>query len=76
MARAAYRQHNPKIPDWAECCTTGRLKRGYGVEPMLRLLSGNRDYRESHNALLDARDELEILRLLGQNVACYCPMNV
>ena len=76
MARAAYRQHNPKIPDWAECCTTGRLKRSYGVEPMLRLLSGNRDYRETHNALLDARDELEILRLLGQNVACYCPMNV
>ena len=69
MARAAYRQHNPKIPKWAECCTTGRLKRGYGVEPMLRLLSGNRDYRETHNALLDAMDELEFLRLLGQNDA-------
>ena len=46
------------------------------AEPMLRLLSGNRGYRETHNALFDALDELEILRLLGQNVACYCPMNV
>ena len=59
MRLAAYRQHNPRIPATAELCSTGRLKRGYGVEDMLRLLSGNRGYRESHNALLDALDELE-----------------
>ena len=28
MRLAAYRQYNPAIPDWADCCTTGRLKRG------------------------------------------------
>ena len=47
------------------------LKRGYGVEPMLRLLSGNGCYRESHNAILDARDELEIMRLLGYGPEAY-----
>ncbi|MBE6934594.1 MAG: hypothetical protein E7462_06070 [Ruminococcaceae bacterium] len=62
---AAYRQYNPKIPASAECCSTGRMKRNYGVEPMLKLLSGAQSYRETHNALLDALDELEIMRLLG-----------
>ena len=40
------------------------MQRGYDVESMLRLLSGNCTYRETHNALLDALDELEIIRLL------------
>ena len=65
MRIAAYRQYNPKIPANADCCSTGRLKRGYGVEPMLRLLSGNCTYHESHNAFFDALDELEIVRFLG-----------
>lgn len=65
MALAAYRQHNPRIPPSAACCSTGRLKRDYGVEPMLRLLSGDREYQETHNALHDALDELELMRLLG-----------
>lgn len=71
MSLAIYRQHNPKIPDCADCYGTGRLKRGYGVEAMLRLLSGNDTYRETHNALLDAIDELEILRLLGHGIHKY-----
>lgn len=71
MRLAAYRQHNPRIPANAECCSTGRLKRGYGVEPMLRLLSGKRTYRESHNAFHDAMDELEIMRLLKHPLGSY-----
>ena len=71
MRLAAYRQHNPKIPANADCCTTGRLKRGYGVEPMLRLLSGNHTYRETHNAVLDAVDELGIMRLLKRQLEDY-----
>lgn len=71
MSLAAYRQHNPKIPPTADLCSTGRLKRGYGVEPMLCLLSGNPAYRETHNALFDALDELEILRLLGHRPEQY-----
>lgn len=71
MALAAYRQHNKSIPDCAECFKTGRLKRGYGVEPILRLLSGERDYFETHNALIDALDELTIMRLLDKPLDAY-----
>ena len=71
MRMAAYRQYNHKIPATADCCSTGRLKRGFGVEPMLRLLSGNGTYHETHNALYDAMDELEIMQLLGHPLENY-----
>jgi hypothetical protein len=74
MRLAAYRQHIPKIPETGDLCSTGRLKRGYGVEPMLRLLSGNRGYQETHNAIFDALDELEIMRLLEHNLMDYIPL--
>ena len=74
MRLAAYRQHNPNIPATADCCSTGRLKRGYGVEAMLRLLSGKHTYHESHNAFHDAMDELEIMRLLGHPLQDYPPL--
>ncbi len=71
MKVAAYAQYNDKIPDDAECCCTGRLKRGYGVEPMMRMLSGKKHYLEKHNAIEDARDELYIMRLLGRPLSGY-----
>lgn len=71
---AAYRQSNPAIPSTAPCCTTGRLKRGYGVEAMLGLLSGDSRYRETHNALYDAMDELRIMKLLGHPLSAYPPL--
>ena len=74
MRLAAYRQFNPCIPDCADCFSTGRLKRGYGVEPMLRLLSGKHRYRETHNAVLDALDELSIIRLLNIPLSQYIPL--
>lgn len=75
MRLAAYRQYNPMIPCTAECCRTGRLKRGYGVEPMLQLLSQDRCYRETHNAVYDALDELQIMRLLGHPLTAYIPLS-
>lgn len=74
MRLAAYRQHNPRISADADCFSTGRLKRGYGVEAMLRLLSGKRSYHETHNAFHDALDELEIIRLLGHPLKDYIPL--
>ena len=68
---AAYRQFNPRIPATCECFSTGRMKRNYGVEPMLRLLSDSCTYHETHNALHDAMDELEIMRLLGYRPCDY-----
>lgn len=71
MRLAAYRQYNKAIPDSAECCKTGRMKQGYGVENILKMLSKNSRYRETHNAVMDAEDELEIMRLLGYEISQY-----
>ena len=71
MRIAAYRQFNSKIPANTECCKTGKMKRCYGVEPMMQLLSGNNRYREVHNALCDSVDELTIMRLLGHSLDIY-----
>lgn len=71
MKIAAYRQYNDKIPASIECCKTGEMKRNYGVEPMMQLLSGNHRYTEVHNALYDAADELEIMRMLGKTLEEY-----
>ncbi|MDE5939976.1 MAG: hypothetical protein K2H37_12950 [Lachnospiraceae bacterium] len=71
MRLAAYRQYNKAIPDSADCCRTGKLKRGYGVESILKMLSQDRGYSETHNAVLDAEDELQIMRLLGHGLDRY-----
>ena len=71
MKLAAYRQHNPSIPADCPCCKTGRMKSGYGVEPVMRLLSGDQRYEEVHNALCDAEDELRIMQLLGHDIDRY-----
>lgn len=71
MKIAAYRQYNRTISPCAQCCTTGRLKRSYGVEPILGTLMGDCSYRETHNAALDALDELSIMRLLKQPLSLY-----
>jgi hypothetical protein len=41
---------------------------------MLRLLSEDPGYHESHNAFFDALEELEIMRLLGHPLNCYIPL--
>lgn len=76
MKIAAYKQYNPKIPKSAECFSTGRLKRGYGVESIYRMLSGNEGYCELHNALRDAVDELEIMRMLGIKIGSYASAKI
>ena len=71
MKLAAYRQYNRSIPSDADCCKTGRLKRDYGVEPIMRMLTGNLGYCEVHNALCDAVDELKIMKLLEHPIEAY-----
>ncbi len=70
MRFAAYRQYNRAIPADADCCMTGRLKSGYGVENILNMF-GERGYREVHNALCDAVDELRIMKYMGYSVGEY-----
>ena len=67
----AYRQHKPSILPCADCCGTGRLKRGYGVESIYRMLSAELTYCELHNALTDAIDELTIMKLLDHEIGKY-----
>lgn len=71
MRLAAYRQYNTKIPAEVECCRTGKMKRGYGVEPILRMLGEDKQYKETHNAYFDALDELKIVQLLGYSMEVY-----
>ncbi len=71
MRLAAYKQYNPSIPENADCCKTGKLKRNYGVEPITRMLSGNPGYCEVHNALQDALDELNIMCMLKHAIEVY-----
>jgi hypothetical protein len=71
MRIAAYRQYNSAIPDDLPCCKTGRLKSNYGVEPIMKLLTGNCRYCEKHNAVYDAVDELKIVELLGLPIESY-----
>lgn len=70
MRVAAYRQYNDKLPRFADYCGTGRLKTGYGVEPMYKILSGL-TYIEEHNAICDAEDELDIMRMLDKEFEDY-----
>ena len=71
MRLAAYRQYNTKIPAEVECYGTGRMKRGYGVESILRMIGEDKQYKETHNAYFDALDELKIVQLLGYNMETY-----
>lgn len=71
MMIAAYKQYNDKLPDNAEYHGSGRLKKGYGVEPIYRLLSNDNTYNEKHNALTDAADELKIMQLLNLPIDIY-----
>lgn len=71
MRIAAYKQFNSKIPNDVKCCSSGRMKSGYRAEDMYRMLSGEQTYFEIHNALADAEDELEIMRMLGLDFSIF-----
>lgn len=71
MKIAAYKQYNSKIPKDAEVYKSGRLKKDYGAEKIYIMLSGKKDYCETHNALQDSIDELEIMRLLNLDYDIY-----
>ena len=41
------------------------------MENILKMLSENKKYSETHNALLDAEDELQIMQLLRHGISEY-----
>lgn len=72
MVIASNRHYNKCIPSDAECHNNGRLKRNYGAEPIMHMLSGNYNYHKLHNALFDAMDELKIMQYLRYSLESYC----
>lgn len=78
MRIARYKKYNKFIPEDADCNEiSGRMKRGYGVEPIYRMVTGNTNYREKHNGYHDAEDELIIMQKLGVPFEVYtnCQIN-
>lgn len=71
MRIAAYKQYNKMIPSAVECFATGKMKRGYGVEGILRMIGSDKSYCEAHNAYLDVINELSIVRLLNLDLDVY-----
>lgn len=41
------------------------------MENILKMLGRDKGYSETHNAVLDAEDELQIMRLLGHGLSQY-----
>ena len=73
MRVAAYKQYNPTLRG-LKAFSSGRLVRGYGLDNTLKRLRkyhNLEDYSEVHNALTDAIDELEVVRLLGHKIYVY-----
>lgn len=74
MKIAAYKQYNPSLIGHGYFYSTGRLMRGYGVENVLRLLKKKhhlKTYKEIHNAVNDAIDEAEVMKLLELDITVY-----
>ena len=71
MKLAANVHYNQFIPADADVYKSGKLKRGYGVEAICRMVTENEGYCEKHNALEDARDELTIMKKLDLPLVYY-----
>ncbi|MDW2891377.1 AAA family ATPase [Mesomycoplasma ovipneumoniae] len=72
---AKNKQFNKYIPLNAETTKNGDLKRGWKVENIYRMVTKNENYLETHNALLDAIDELRIMELLNLDIETFLNSN-
>lgn len=72
---AKNKQFNKYIPLNAETSKNGDLKRGWKAEDIYRMLTKDENYFETHNALLDAIDELRIMELLNLDIETFLNSN-
>ncbi|WP_341494842.1 hypothetical protein [Mesomycoplasma ovipneumoniae] len=68
---AKSKQFNKHIPLNAELTKNGDLKRGWNAQNIYRMLTKDKSYIETHNALLDAMDELRIMELLDLDIETF-----
>jgi|GEM_PF-3570304 len=85
--KAAYEQYNPLLPKNTEFYGSGKMKRGYSVESMYRLVCPKHKgylpswkrkfgqlgskYFETHNGLIDAVDQVRIMQAIGYTSELY-----
>ncbi|MHA0312333.1 hypothetical protein ACXYWI_03600 [Mesomycoplasma ovipneumoniae] len=68
---AKSKQFNKHIPLNAEKTKKGDLKSGWNAQNIYRMLTKDQSYIETHNALLDAMDELRIMELLDLDIETF-----
>ncbi|WP_069099867.1 hypothetical protein [Mesomycoplasma ovipneumoniae] len=68
---AKSKQFNKHIPLNVELTKNGDLKSGWKAEDIYRMLTKDQSYIETHNALLDAMDELQIMELLDLDIETF-----
>ncbi|WP_341508003.1 hypothetical protein [Mesomycoplasma ovipneumoniae] len=68
---AKSKQFNKHIPLSAVTTKKGDLKSGWNAQNIYRMLTKDEGYIETHNALLDAMDELQIMELLGLDIETF-----
>lgn len=57
-----------EIEEWLDSYHVRKL---FAYNASFEMLSKDRRYSETHNAVLDAEDELQIMRLLGHGLSKY-----
>ncbi|MDW2923756.1 hypothetical protein [Mesomycoplasma ovipneumoniae] len=72
---AKSKQFNKHIPLNAELTKKGDLKSGWNAQNIYRMLTKDPSYIETHNALLDAMDELRIMELLDLDIETFLNPN-
>ncbi|WP_458615922.1 hypothetical protein [Mesomycoplasma ovipneumoniae] len=72
---AKNKRFNKYIPLNAETTKNGDLKKGWDVENIYRMVTKNENYLETHNALLDAIDELRIMESLNVGIETFINLN-
>lgn len=68
---ARSKKFNDYIPANAKTHKNGNLIRGWGMEDIYRMVTKDECYVETHNALLDAIDELKIMKLLELDIKTF-----
>ena len=71
MRIARNRRFNIKLPKQLPTYQNGCIKKGYSVEKMYRYLTNEKDYQETHNAIMDAVAELIIMKVLSIDFSIY-----
>lgn len=70
MGPCQYRQFNKFLPYYLKTFKTGKVQKGYKVDDLLRYIGKGR-VEETHNALVDACDELNVMKELGNPLSLY-----